>query len=73
MDTEQTLPIVDYLAVEHANLVARFNEDFADSVLMVVRALGGRPEATSSVITKIDPQGIESIVTDPSGEHLTRV
>ena len=73
MDTEQTLPIVDYLAVEHANLVARFNEDFADSVLMVVRALGGRPEATSSVTTKIDPQGIESIVTDPSGEHPTRV
>lgn len=73
METEPTLPIVEYLAVEHDNLVARFNEDFADAVLMVVRSVGGHPEATSSVITGIDPTGIDSLVTDPGGEHRARV
>jgi len=73
VDTEQTLPIVDYLAVEHDNLVARFNEDFGDAVLMVVKTLGGHPEATESEVTRIDPQGIESLVTDPTGQHVSRV
>jgi NADPH-dependent ferric siderophore reductase len=73
VDTERALPIVEYLAVEHDNLVARFNEDFEDAVLMVVRGLGGYPEATRSVVSRIDAQGIESLVTDPNGEHLSRV
>lgn len=73
METEQPQPIIAYLEAEGQNLVERFNDDFGDTVLMVARALAGFPDATASTVVGIDPTGIDTIVTDPAGEHLTRL
>lgn len=66
-------PIVAYLEAEGTNLVDRFNDEFSDAVLMVTRALGGFPEATASRVVAIDPDGMDSVVTDPNGEHQGRI
>lgn len=66
-------PIVAYLAVEEKGLVERINEDFGDSVLMVAQAIGGFPEAFDCAVVGIDPLGLEALVTDPAGEHRTRL
>jgi len=66
-------PIVAYLEAEESNLVVRFNEDFGDAVLMVARALGGFPDATIADVVGIDAAGIDSVVSDPAGEHPCRI
>lgn len=66
-------PIVAYLEAEGTGLVDRFNEDFGDAVLLVARALGGFPQATRAEVVRIDPEGIDSVVTDPEGEHPGRI
>jgi len=66
-------PIVAYLAVEEKSIIERFNADFADTVLMVTRNLGGFPEATDCELVGIDPEGLDSKVTDPAGVHDLRL
>ena len=66
-------PIVAYLETTGPELVDRFNEEFSDAVLFVAQSLGGFPEASGARVVAIDPRGIESIVTDPEGEHLSRI
>src|SRR3546814_10763929 len=40
---------------------------------MVTRAIGGYPEATRSLVTGIDVGGIDVVVSDPAGDHPSRV
>src|SRR3546814_14993030 len=40
---------------------------------MVTRAICGYPEATRSLVTGIDVGGIDVVITDPSGDHPSRV
>lgn len=72
MDTDQTKPIDEYLAVEADRLAERINVDFEDSVVMVARSLGGRPEATGCTVVTVDRDGLDAVITDPEGEHRTR-
>ena len=66
-------PIVAYLEAEGENLVVRFNDEFGDAVLFVAQHLGGHADATKAEITAIDPEGIDALVTDASGEHPSRI
>lgn len=66
-------PIDAYLEAEGQNLVDRFNEDFGDATLMIVRAIGGVPDATAATVTGIDAEGIDAVASDPIGEHTSRV
>lgn len=72
-DDDEEQPIVAYLAAEGQGLIDRFNDEFEDTVLLVARTLGGYTDATRCVLTTIDPLGIDSVVTDPSGDHPSRI
>ncbi|WP_431932486.1 DUF2470 domain-containing protein [Nonomuraea jabiensis] len=53
------------------------NDDHAEDSLIIVRALGGRPDATSAVTSDVDAEAIEFMVDGgervrvPWGETLT--
>jgi NADPH-dependent ferric siderophore reductase len=66
-------PIIAYLETTGPELVDRFNEEFSDAVLFVAQSLGGFPEASSAQVVAIDPGGIDSLVTDPTGDHVARI
>ncbi|HMJ76138.1 MAG TPA: DUF2470 domain-containing protein, partial [Iamia sp.] len=62
-----------YLATYGADLLARLNTDFADSVLLVGRVLGGRPDATATHMVALDGRGVDAVAVDDDGEHPFRV
>ncbi|SDI36038.1 Protein of unknown function [Sinosporangium album] len=49
------------------------NDDHAADALLICRALGGRPEATSATTTGVDAEGIDFRVTVADGEVPVRV
>lgn len=66
-------PVEGYLALYGADLLSRLNTDFADSVLLVGRVLGARPEATSTRMVALDARGVDAVALDAEGEHPFRV
>lgn len=66
-------PVEGYLAVYGADVLARLNTDFADSVLLVGRVLGERPEATAAQMLTLDARGVDAVAHDAEGEHPFRV
>ncbi|NBE99482.1 DUF2470 domain-containing protein [Nonomuraea sp. KC401] len=56
---------------------SHMNDDHPDDALIIVRGLGGRPEATTAVTSDVDAEGIEFTVDGgervrvPWGETLT--
>ncbi|MEO3875619.1 DUF2470 domain-containing protein [Nonomuraea sp. B12E4] len=60
-----------------AAIKRHMNDDHAEDSLIIVRALGGRPAATSAVTSDVDAEAIEFTVDDgervrvPWGERLT--
>lgn len=56
---------------EHA--IAHLNEDHADALLDMARALGGRPEATAARCLDADTTGLDLVVTTAAGEEPARV
>ncbi|MDY7106695.1 MAG: SIP domain-containing protein [Actinomycetota bacterium] len=62
-------------AVEHAapELIDHINTSHEDSLLLVGRILGGRGDATSARLTSIDVEGLDLVLTGPTGEHAARV
>lgn len=66
-------PVRAYLAIYGEDLLARLNTDFADSVLLVGQVLGGRPDATSTVMVALDARGVDAVAVDTAGEHPFRV
>lgn len=65
--------IASYLEAYGADLLARLNVDFADSVLLVGRALGPQSEATEARMVALDSRGVDVVTRDPEGEHRFRV
>lgn len=49
------------------------NDDHGEDNLRIVRALGGRPDAESAVMTGVDGDGIEFLVRGPDGEAPVRI
>jgi heme iron utilization protein len=53
--------------------IAHLNEDHADALLDMVRALGGRPEATVARCIDADRTGLDLVAATPAGEVPVRV
>lgn len=51
-----------------AAVMAHMNDDHRDDSLVIVRGLGGRPEATAAWMSGMDADGIDFAVTVPVGE-----
>lgn len=53
--------------------IAHLNEDHADALLDMVRALGGRPEATAARCLDADRTGLDLVASTPAGAAHVRV
>jgi len=56
-----------------AGIVEHMNADHADSLVLLARALGGRPDATEAVMTAVDRYGFDLVAAGPSGRAAVRV
>ena len=56
-----------------AHAIAHLNDDHADALLNMVRALGGHPEATAAHCANADSRGLDLIASTPSSEVEVRV
>ncbi len=53
--------------------VQRVNDKHGDELLAVARSLGGHPEATSARAESIDGDGIDVVLTTPTGSVEARL
>jgi len=53
--------------------IAHLNEDHADALLEMARALGGRPEATVARCLDADRTGLDLLAATPAGDVPVRV
>jgi putative heme iron utilization protein len=53
--------------------IAHLNDDHADALLDMVRALGGRPEATVARCLDADSTGLDLLAATPAGDVRVRV
>ncbi len=53
--------------------IAHLNEDHDDALLEMVKALGGRPQATAARCVDADRSGLDLVATTPEGEVDVRV
>jgi hypothetical protein len=56
-----------------AGAIAHLNDDHADALLDMARAIGGRPEAIAARCLDADRAGLDLIATTPAGEVDVRV
>ena len=63
----------DPVAAHAASAVTHLNEDHADALLVIARALGGYPDATAAHCSGLDRRGIDLAVHTPRGRAATRV
>ena len=59
---------------EVVEAIARhMNDDHAEDNVRICRALGGRPDAESAVMTGVDGDGVDFLVDGPDGEAQVRI
>ena len=64
----------DPLAGEAAlGILEHMNADHADSLVLMARVLGGRPDATEAVMTAVDRYGFDVVVSGASGRAALRL
>ncbi len=73
MSAEPTATVDEVIAEHRAEMVETVNREYADSVLLVGRILGGHRDATEARITSLDAGGADFVLVDPDGEHQVRV
>jgi putative heme iron utilization protein len=56
-----------------AGIVEHMNADHAGSLALMARAFGGRPDATSAVMTAVDRYGFELVAGGPEGRGALRL
>ena len=56
-----------------ARAIEHLNDDHADALLEMARALGGQPEASAARCADADRTGLDLIATTPAGEVEVRV
>ncbi|PRX98456.1 DUF2470 domain-containing protein [Allonocardiopsis opalescens] len=56
-----------------AAVCRHMNDDHADDTLLIVRALGGRPDASAARMTGLDAQAAVFEAVGPDGGHQVRV
>jgi putative heme iron utilization protein len=75
------VPAADYAAAEADPLAGEpavvilehMNADHGDSLVLMARVLGGRPDATEAVMTAVDRYGFDLVVGGPSGRAARRL
>ena len=63
----------DPVAAGAAHAVQHLNEDHADALLAMARALGGHPDATEATCARIDRYGLDLSLKTPRGSTETRI
>ena len=64
----------DPLAGEPAvEIIEHMNTDDADSMVLMARTLGGRPDATEAVMTAVDRYGFDLVAGGPDGRAALRI
>lgn len=64
----------DLLAGEPAlGILEHMNTDHADSMLLMAKVLGGRPDATEAVMTAVDRYGFDVVAAGPAGRAALRL
>jgi len=66
----ETDPLAGQAAV---GILEHMNADHADSLVLIARVLGGRPDATEAVMTAVDRYGFDLVVGGPSGRAARRL
>lgn len=56
-----------------AQVMRHMNDDHRDDSLLICRALGGRPAATSAVLSGLDAAGLVFTVQEPAGPAEVRI
>jgi hypothetical protein len=60
-------------SADRARIVSHMNDDHADAVLAYARHLGARPAATAATLAGLDPEGMDLVVTEPTGDIAVRI
>jgi len=63
----------DPLAGEAAGIVEHMNAGHADSLVLLARVLGGRPDTVEAVMTAVDRYGFDLVAAGPSGRAAVRI
>ncbi|HWH09922.1 MAG TPA: DUF2470 domain-containing protein [Solirubrobacteraceae bacterium] len=63
----------DPVTIGSARAVAHLNEDHADALLVIARALAGYPDATAARCTGLDRRGVDLTLDTPRGRAPARV
>lgn len=64
----------DPLAGEAAvGIIEHMNADHADSLALMARVLGGRPDSTEAVMTAVDRYGFDIVASGPDGRAALRL
>jgi putative heme iron utilization protein len=71
--TAYSVAAPDPVAVDASTAVVHLNEDHADALLVIGRALGGYPDATAAECSGIDRYGIDLALDTARGRAVTRV
>jgi NADPH-dependent ferric siderophore reductase len=71
--TSEDDPVAAAIAAFEPDVLTMLNGDFGDSVLLIGRVLGERPDATAARVVALDRRGADLVVTDPAGDHRRRV
>jgi NADPH-dependent ferric siderophore reductase len=66
-------PVTAAVAELASGLLDHVNAEYEDSLLLIGRVLGDRPQATATRMTALDRRGVEVVVTDPEGDHRRRL
>ena len=71
--SEDLHPVDAWMAENGEEFLDHMNGDFGDALLMVGRALTDRTDASTVVLTGLDPSGVDAIATDGEGDHQVRI
>jgi hypothetical protein len=58
---------------DRARFIAHMNDDHADAVLAYARHYGARTAATAATLAGLDSEGLDLVVTEPSGDRPVRI
>merc|ERR1719240_489176 len=63
----------DVVALGNAGAVKHMNEDHGEHTLLMVKSMGGMPEATEASVLNIDRYGFDVLAETPSGKRRSRI
>ncbi|HLF39904.1 MAG TPA: DUF2470 domain-containing protein, partial [Acidimicrobiia bacterium] len=64
---------VDPLAGDAASILEHMNADHAESLVLMARTFGGRPDTTEATMTAVDRYGFDVVAEGPGGRAAVRL